>query len=187
MLPGHRFGVHLRHPLWVEVFAHLRVQPGQLLDAQRDIGQALTDGREIARHQTVDGAARRLRIDLRIPGPLLRGVQAPQIVFELVAQDQRIDLVFTRQRRAVDRAQFGQQFLAEFRGGAAAVCTQVVNLAIETMIADRRGVERTQAHAAVHPACRELGKAGITLRLCGHRDRRLCRWASLGGSIRLIA
>ncbi len=90
-----RLGMYFRNSRGIEDFAHLGQQARQLIQAGTNIAQALGQRREIARHQQIDTVAGKLRVEQRVPAPLLQLLGAPDLVFELIRQKLRIYLIRT--------------------------------------------------------------------------------------------
>src|SRR3546814_7765495 len=78
-------------------------------------------------HQAVDRAAGQAVVGLRIPGPGLQRLDVPDVALDLVAQDQRVDLVLARQRGGVDCVEPGEDRLVEIDSRLAALGTEVVD------------------------------------------------------------
>ena len=113
-----------------------------VVDALAEIAQALGLGCELACDEVVQGVAREPCIQEWIPAPVLERREFPALVFELVGEQQRIDLVRAREPRTVDAAQFFEQLFAPGHAARAAGVAQVVELGVVAMVAELCGVHR---------------------------------------------
>ncbi len=116
-----RFRVNSRHARGIEDLANLCEQSRQLVQARSDAVQALRQWREIASHQQVDAVAGEIRVEQRIPTPLLQLLAVPDLILQLIDEELGVDLMSARQTWLVHLPQLSQQ-LACKRGAALVSC-----------------------------------------------------------------
>ena len=133
-----RFGVDRGHARGHDVGAHLFEQAGQLLEPARHRAQALGQGRELAREQTVQRLPGQLRVDERVPRPVAEFFLGPDRVAQLVVEHRRVDLVCAREPGAIDRLQFTEHPPGPRQRARTAGRAEVVEFAVETVIAELR-------------------------------------------------
>jgi hypothetical protein len=161
VLLGHGLGMHARYPRRIEVGAHLREQGRDFLHSRSRGTEPIGHRREFARHQRVKRTTGELPIDLRVPSPALQGLGRPEVVAQLVVEQGGVDLIFARELAAIHLAEFGEHALRERKALRAACGAEVIELAVETMVADLRGEHRAQLHRAIEPTLGQVGEGGV--------------------------
>ena len=161
VLLDRRFGVDRRHARGHDVGAHLFEQAGQLLEPARHRAQALGQRRELAREQPVQRLPGQLRVDERVPRPVAVFFLRPDRVAQLVVEHRRVDLVRAREPGAVDRLQLAEHAPGPRQRACTAGRAQVVEFAVETVIAELRRRDRRIAAELLDEALAERVEARV--------------------------
>ena len=167
VLLGDGLGVDQRHAGRLEIATRLGEKLRQLFHARHGQSQPRGQRRELARHQRIERVAGDLVIDQRIPRPALQDFVRPQIISQLVVEDDRVHLIVTRQRGFGHGVQLSQKASRRGRRGGAALGGKVVDLAVEAVIAQLRRRYRAEPRHGVEPTFRQIRENSI-----GSRRRR---------------
>ena len=170
ILLDRRLGVDLGHPLRIERRADLAKQPRELLEPVGHVGQPLGARGEVAGHQAVDRIAGQPRVPQRVPGPGLQPLQRPEPRAKLVCEQRVIHLIRPGELGRVDFGQPVEKLAAERGLPGPRRRADLVELAVEAVVAERRGRHGRQGWRLVDETLAEFLKPLV------HRGFQSCCW-----------
>jgi hypothetical protein len=113
--------------------------------------EALRQRRELARHQAIERPARETLVAERIPRPCLPGFGLPDACAQRIAEDGVVDLVGAAELGFVDRFELMKRLVRETQPGSAASGADIIDLAIEAVIACAGCAHGRETHRPIEP------------------------------------